>query len=94
MLGGSLLVVIFEGEGDAPDRDGGAVLPHPDDRAVALIGNIEVGPGVQSRIARPVDIVVVSLNRRQVDRAVQRLRAYPGDRSQTEDLVGGAAGNR
>src|SRR6266487_5283543 len=45
----------------ASDRHHAAVLPHSHDRVVTTVGNVEIGILVEGRVARPVDIVRVSL---------------------------------
>jgi hypothetical protein len=76
---------------DAADSDDRAVLPHANDRVVASVGDVEVGAIIQRRVARPVGVVLIPLDRRQVDRQIQHRRADPGDRSEAEHLVRRAA---
>ena len=57
-------------DGDAPNRDDRAVLLHANDRVIALIGDIEIRALIQGRVARPVDVVHVPVDGRQVDRQV------------------------
>jgi hypothetical protein len=57
---------------DASDRDDRAVLTHANDRVIACVGDVKVGAIIQCRVARPVDVVAIPFDRRQIDRQIQR----------------------
>ena len=78
-------------DADVADRYHAAVLTHADDRVVASIGNVEVRALIEGCVARPIDVVRVSLNGRKIDGQIQRRRADATDRTQTKDLVGGGS---
>ena len=44
-----------------PDSHNSAVLRHAHDRVVAAIGDVNIGTPIEGRVARPIDIVRVSL---------------------------------
>ena len=60
---------------DTADPYHASVLMHADNRVVASIGNVEVRAVIQGCIARPLEFVEVSLNRRKIDRQIQPRRA-------------------
>src|SRR5262245_47605982 len=55
----------------ASDRHHMAILPHSHDRVVTTVGNVEIGTLVESRVARPPDIVRVSVGGREIDRKIE-----------------------
>jgi len=46
---------------NTPDSHNSAVLRHAHDRVVAAIGDVNIGTPIEGRVARPIDIVRVSL---------------------------------
>src|ERR1700732_1228033 len=69
----------------AAPRDHRAVLAQADDRVVATVRHVEVGPFFQRGIAGPVGITLFVRDWGQIDRMVERLRAEATHRRYPED---------
>jgi hypothetical protein len=72
---------------DTAGRHNSAVLTHADNCVVASIGDVEVGALIERCVARPVDVVIVPLNRGKIDRQIQPRRADAVDRAEAEYLI-------
>ena len=76
-------------ESDATDRHYIPALAHADNRVIAAIGHVEVRTVVKGRVARPVDVIGVSVNGGKINRPVQGPRLDAADRPKSEGQVGG-----
>jgi len=76
-----------------PDGDDGPVLFHAHDRVVAPIDDIEVRVFVESRVARPVDVICADINGGKIDRQIERIRTDALQRTQAKHLVRGISGH-